>query len=59
MSFIDVIKTIFEVILVLGTLWAVFNEDRFIKLERRIKAAFRRRKIKAVKGNAPVCRQTF
>ena len=59
MSFIDVIKTIFEVILVLGTLWAVFNEDRFIKLERRIKAAFRRRKIKAVKVETTACRSTF
>lgn len=59
MSFIDVIKTIFEVILVLGTLWAVFNEDRFIKLERRIKAAFRRRKIKTIKVETVVCRSTF
>ena len=59
MSFIDIIKTIFEFSLVVGTLWAVLHEDRFIKFERRIKAFIKRRKIKAVKGNAPVCRQTF
>lgn len=60
MSFIDVIKTIFEFLLVVGTLWAVLHEDKFIKLERRIKAFIRRKKIKAVKGGkASVCRQTF
>lgn len=60
MSFIDIIKTIFEFLLVVGTLWAVLHEDRFIKFERRIKAFIRRKRIKAVKGGkAPVCRQTF
>jgi hypothetical protein len=59
MSFIEVIKTIFEFSLVAFTLWAVLNESRFIKIERKIKAFFRRRKIKAVKGNSVVCRNTF
>ena len=59
MSFIDIIKTIFEFALVAFTLWAVFNEDRFIKIERRFKSFLRRRKIKAVKGNSAVCRNTY
>lgn len=59
MSFIDVIKTIFEFLLVVGTLWAVLHEDKFIKLERRIKAFVRRKKIKVIEANTSVCRQTF
>ena len=50
MSFSDILKTVFEVVLVLVTLWALFHEDRFIAVERKIAAAFRRRRIKAVKG---------
>ena len=50
MSFIDVIKTIFEFLLVVGTLWAVLHEDKFIKLERRIKAFVRRKKIKVIEA---------
>ncbi len=49
MNFQDVLKTLFEVALVLFTLWALFHEDRFVSFERRIAAAFRRRNIKAVK----------
>ena len=59
MSFIDVIKTIFEFSLVAFTFWAILNENKFIKIERKIKAFFRRRKIKAVKGNSAVCRSNF
>ena len=59
MNFIDIIKTVFEFLLVAFTLWAVFNESRFIKIERKIKAFFRRRKIKAIKGNSSMCRNTF
>ena len=59
MNFVDIIKTVFEFALVVFTLWAVFNESRFIKLERRIKAFLRRRKIKAIKGNAVTCRTTY
>ena len=59
MSFIEIIKTIFEFLLVAFTLWAVLNEGRFIKIERKIKAFFRRRKIRAIKGNVPACCTTY
>lgn len=54
MSFSAVISTIFEVSLVLFTLWAVFHEDRFIALENRIAARFRRRRLKVIHGTSTV-----
>ena len=44
--------TIFEVALVLFTIWAVFHEDRFIAFEEKIAARIRRRKFKVIKGNS-------
>lgn len=36
------IQTIFEIALVGFTVWAVFNENKFIKLEENIKARFKK-----------------
>ena len=41
--------TLFEFILVAFVVWAIFNEDKFIRFEKRIAAFFRRRKLKVVK----------
>lgn len=38
-----VVQTIFEVLLVGFTLWAIFNEDKFIALEDKIKTLWRNR----------------
>ena len=43
-------STLFEIILVAFVFWAIFNEDKFIRFEKRIAAFFRRRKLKVVKS---------
>lgn len=46
----QIISTVFETVLVGFAVWAVFHEDLFIAVEERIAAAFRRRRLKVVKG---------
>ena len=52
MSLGDILRSIFEIALVVFTLWAVFNEDKFIVFEEKIVARFRRKKFKVIKGGA-------
>ena len=54
MTFIDILNTIFEFLLVGGLVWCIFNEQRLIAFERKIKAYFRRRSFKVVKSNRTV-----
>ncbi len=42
-------STLFEIILVAFVFWAIFNEDKFIRFEKRIIATFRRKRLKLVK----------
>ncbi len=51
--------TIFEIALVAFTIWAVFHEDRFIKLEERIVANFRRRRFKVLRGGNKICKSYY
>lgn len=51
MSLAQVIRTIFEIALIVFTLWAVFHEDVFISFEERIIAAFKRKRFKIVNGS--------
>lgn len=54
MNFTQTVLTIFEVILVAFALWAVFNEDKFIVLEDKIKVSIRRRRLRVVKQSRVV-----
>ena len=45
-------STLFEFILFAFVVWAIFNEDKFIRFEKRIAAFFRRRRLKVVKPAA-------
>ena len=49
MDLSNTLKTLFELALVIFTIWALFNEQRFVAIERRIIAHIRRRKLKVVK----------
>ena len=51
--------TIFEIALVAFTIWAVFNEDRFIALEERVFANIRRRRFKVIRGGSKVCKTCY
>lgn len=58
MNFTQTVLTIFEVILVAFALWAVFNEDKFIVLEDKIKVSIRRRRLRVIKQGR-VLRTTY
>jgi len=48
MTFAMVLRTVFEILLVGFTLYALFNEDKFAAIERRIFAYLRRKTFKVV-----------
>lgn len=39
-----VLQTIFEIVLVGFVIWAIFNEDKFVKFEERLVAKVRNKK---------------
>ena len=59
MTFTDILNTIFEFALVGGLVWGIFNEQRLITFERKIKAYFRRRAFKVIKNNTTLHRAEF
>ena len=59
MTFIDILNTIFEFVLVGGLVWGIFNEHRLIAFERKIKAYFRRKAFKVIKNNTALHRAEF
>ena len=50
MTIKDIIFTILEIAMVAGAFWCIFNEQHLIHFEDKIKAYFRRRRLKVVKG---------
>ncbi len=58
MNFSNTLLTIFEIALVVFTIWAVFNEDKFIAFEERMVTRFRRRRFKIIEGNN-ICKSYY
>ena len=56
MSFEQIVRTVFEIVFIAFTLWAVFHEELFVSFEERIVAAFKRKRLKVVKGSYRVIR---
>ena len=54
MNFIDVLRTLFEIVLVITVVWGLFHEDKFVAFERRIIAKLRRRGFKVIRGGNSV-----
>ena len=48
MSFVDVLKSVFEIALVSFTIWSLFHEDRFIAFEEKLLCKIRRNRLKSV-----------
>ncbi|MCQ2440695.1 MAG: hypothetical protein MJ076_02205 [Clostridia bacterium] len=46
MNSADVLKSLFEIILVAFTIWALFHEDRFIAFEDKLFSHIRRKNLK-------------
>lgn len=52
MTFIDILSTVFEFLLVGALVWGIFNEHRLVAFERKIKAHFRRKAFKVIKSHS-------
>lgn len=62
MNFADVLRSLFEVALVIAVLWGLFHEDRFVAFEEKLFAALRRRTFKVIRGGSVVkstCMPTY
>lgn len=45
MTFIQILRTLFEVGMVVGLIWCIFHEDRLIAFEEKVFSAFRRKQL--------------
>lgn len=52
-------STLFEFILVVFVFWAIFNEDKFIRFEKRVFSYFRRKRLKVVKPSESYSEKVF
>ena len=51
MNTTQIIRTVFEIGLVVLAIWAVFHEDMFTVIEERIASAFRRKRFKVIRSD--------
>ena len=49
MTFVDILRTLFEIFAVAALVWCIFHEDRLVAFEERIVATFRRKRLRVVK----------
>lgn len=50
---IYIIQTILEVAVVGFIVWGVFNEQKLVDFEEKVKANHRRRKLRVIEGGSP------
>ena len=50
MTFLDILRTLFEIAMIAGLVWCIFHEDRLIAFEEKVMASFRRKRLRIV-GN--------
>ncbi|MBR6533587.1 MAG: hypothetical protein IKT44_04095 [Clostridia bacterium] len=48
MTFIDILKTLFEIAMVAGLLWCIFHEDRLVAFEEKVMSGIRRKRLREV-----------
>ncbi len=51
MTFIDSLRTLFEIFMLGGLLWCIFNEKRLVAFEEKILSAFRRKRLRVIKND--------
>ena len=49
MTFLDILRTLFEIFMVVGLVWCIFHEDRLVAFEERVVALFRRKRLRVAK----------
>lgn len=50
MTFMMIIRTLLEIIMVFAVIWAIFHEDRLAAFEQRLLCRFRRKRLRVVKN---------
>ncbi|MGI6279718.1 MAG: hypothetical protein ACOYJS_04070 [Acutalibacteraceae bacterium] len=48
MTFTSILATVFEILMVTALFWCFLHEDRLIAFERKVFAAFRRRRLTVI-----------
>ena len=51
MTFIDILRTLFEIIMVVGLIWCIFHEDRLVAFEEKVFALLRRKRLRVVRNH--------
>ena len=54
---IYIIQTIFEVAVVGFIVWGVFNEQKLVDFEEKVKANHRRRKLRVIEGSSTAAKK--
>ena len=49
MTFLDILRTLFEIFMVVGLAWCIFHEDRLVAFEEKVLAIVRRKRLRVVK----------
>ena len=50
MTFVDILRTLFEIGMVALIVWCIFHEDRLVAFEEKVIARFRRELLQVVEG---------
>ncbi len=49
MTFLDILRTLLEIAMVVGLVWGIFNEDRLVAFEEKLLASLRRKRLRVAK----------
>lgn len=50
MTFIDILRTLIEIAMVVGLVWCIFHEDRLVAFEEKVLASLRRKRLQIVRS---------
>ncbi len=49
MTFVDTLRTLFEIAVVAFIIWGLFNEERLVAFEEKVLSRIRRKRLRVVK----------
>ncbi len=50
MTFLDILRTLFEIAMVAGLIWCIFHEDRLVAFEEKLFSSLRRKRLRVLKS---------
>ena len=51
MTFVDVLRTLFEIFAVVALVWCIFHEDRLVAFEEKFIARIRRKRLRVLRND--------